>query len=55
MKCKEIRFDAETLMRNVEAFAAHVQGREKLPPRRRLPLHRDCSIKLRRIASAAAE
>lgn len=30
MKHKEIEFNAEELVRSVEAFAAHVQGRKKL-------------------------
>ena len=33
MKRKDIEFDAETLVGSVEAFAAHVRGRHKLPLR----------------------
>jgi len=35
MKRKEIRFDAEALVGSVAAFAAHVQGRQKLTLRTR--------------------
>ncbi len=35
MKGNEIEFDAETLVGNVEAFAAHVQGKRKLTLRTR--------------------
>lgn len=39
MKGKDIEFDAETLVGNVEDFAAHVQGKHKLTLRsRRLSL-----------------